>query len=342
MHQGNVEADELLHWLRVTRVVDGQVIETAELRTLRQTITRVDSLNLLSHEETMAHSMLHSRACRTALESLWGDCSLVVEHVAALSSWVWRNLMVGAVLGLEESAGESRRSRAGHLLSLRLGHLLLPTTVLTQERRSQFTDWLDQVALEPLRPANTELLEAALESNWQAISALEDHREEYGHWFLQQLPSSACELVISKNPEFAERCGFKRNLVLEIGSAIKIECSELVQAVRDVLATNGHETVHDVLGRTASVTIDPTNQHIVLTWSDSQGTSQKVPLQELAVLSPGRETRSKALSSLVKRIGATGPDFLYSLRDRPSHDLDDRELTGLFTDTVVLNSLPES
>ena len=328
----DVEADELVHWLRVTRVVDGQVIENAELRTLRQTITRVDSLNLLSHEETMAHSILHSRTCRTTLESLWGDSSLAVEHVAALSSWVWRNLMVGAVLGLGESAGESRRSRAGHLLSLRLGHLLLPTTVLTQERRSQFTDWLDQVALEPLRPANTELLAAALESNWEAISALEDHREEYGHWFLQQLPSSTCELVISKNPEFAERCGFKSRLVLEIGSAIKIESSELVQAVRDVLATNGHETVHDVLGRTASVTIDPTNQHIVLTWSDSQGTSQKVPLHELAVLSPGRETQIKALGSLVKRIGATGPDFLYSLRDRPSHDLDDRELTGLFTE----------
>ena len=159
----------MVHWLRVTRVVDGQVMETAELRTLRQTITRIDSLNLLSHEETMAHSIHHSRACRTALECLWGDSSVAVERVAALSSWVWRNLMVGAVLGLEESAGENRRNRAGHLLSLRLGHLLLPTTVLTEERRSQFIDWLDQVALEPLRPANTELLESALESNWQAI-----------------------------------------------------------------------------------------------------------------------------------------------------------------------------
>ena len=136
----DVEADELVHWLRVIRVVDGQVIETAELRTLRQTITRVDSLNLLSHEETMAYSILHSRACRTALETLWGDSSLVVEHVAALSSWVWRNLMVGAVLGLEESADESRRSRVRHLLSLRLGQLLLPIAGLTQERRSQFTD----------------------------------------------------------------------------------------------------------------------------------------------------------------------------------------------------------
>ena len=328
----DVEADELVHWLRVTRVVDGQVMETAELRTLRQTITRIDSLNLLSHEETMAHSIHHSRACRTALECLWGDSSVAVERVAALSSWVWRNLMVGAVLGLEESAGENRRNRAGHLLSLRLGHLLLPTTVLTQERRSQFIDWLDQVALEPLRPANTELLEAALESNWQAIVALEDHREVYGHWFLQQLPSSACELVISKHPEFAERCGFKSSLVIEIGSAIKIESSELVHAVRDVLATNGHKTVHDVLGRTASVTIDPTTQHIVLTWSDSQGTSQQVPLQELAVLSPDRETKRKAFGSLVKRIGATGPDCLYSLRDRPSHDLNDREIAGLLTE----------
>ena len=328
----DVETDELVHWLRVTRVVDGQVMETAELRTLRQTITRIDSLNLLSHEETMAHSIHHSRACRTALECLWGDSSVAVERVAALSSWVWRNLMVGAVLGLEESAGENRRNRAGHLLSLRLGHLLLPTTVLTQERRSQFIDWLDQVALEPLRPANTELLESALESNWQAIVALEDHREVYGHWFLQQLPSSACEIVISKHPEFAERCGFKSSLVIEIGSAIKIESSELVHAVRDVLATNGHKTVHDVLGRTASVTIDPTTQHIVLTWSDSQGTSQQVPLQELAVLSPDRETKRKAFGSLVKRIGATGPDCLYSLRDRPSHDLNDREIAGLLTE----------
>ena len=330
----DVEADELVHWLRVTRVVDGQVMETAELRTLRQTITRIDCLNLLSHEETMTYSIHHSRACRTALQCLWGDSSLAVERVAALSSWVWRNLMTGAVLGLENSAGENPREQswtsdlsAGGECAFAHYHPCLRKDALSLPIGSikSLLNLFDQ------RTGNC--WRQRLSANCQAISALERRStKRMDIWFLQQLPSSACELVISKHPEFAERCGFKSRLVLEIGSAIKIESSELVQAVRNVLATNGQKTVHDVLGRTASVTIDPTNQHIVLTWSDSHGTSQQVPLQELAVLSPDRETKRKALGRLVKRIGATGPDWLYSLRERPSHDLNDRELAGLLTE----------
>ena len=45
------ETDELLYWLEKTRVSDGQVIESVELKTLRQTISRYDSLGPTSLKE---------------------------------------------------------------------------------------------------------------------------------------------------------------------------------------------------------------------------------------------------------------------------------------------------
>ena len=283
-----IESDELMHWLTAAKVDDGQMTESAELRILRQTMANIDFQGLSSLEEAATLSTNLDRICKTAIDRVWEDASFTVEQAGALSDWVWHHLMKTAVLAREQIAADNRADWVRDLISLRLGYLLMPMTIQSEERRAQFADWIEQSVLEPLRPANAALIEKALATMCDKISALEDHHEVYGNLFLEQLPSSARKVVISKNPEFSERCGFKTESVLEIGTEIKLAESKLVEAVREVFAKGAEKTIQDTSGKDVSISVDRANQNIVVTWTDSEGTSQHASLRELAILSPSQ------------------------------------------------------
>ncbi len=329
-----LESDELMHWLTAARVDDGRMRESAELRILRQTMANIDFLGLSSLKEAATLSTNLDRVCKTAIDRVWEDASFTVEQAGALSDWVWHHLMKTAVLAREQIAADNRADWVRDLISLRLGYLLMPMTIQSEERRIQFADWIEQSVIEPLRPANADTIEKALATMCDKISALEDHHEVYGNLFLEQLPSSARKVVISKNPEFSERCGFKTESVLEIGPEIKLAESKLVKAVREVFANGAEKTIQDTSGKDVSISVDRANQNIVVTWTDSEGTSQHASLRELAILSPSQQTRINSLRSITDRMGATGPEFLYSSNDLDSRELNKQELASVFAESA--------
>ena len=73
--------------------------------------------------------------------------------------------------------------RMRDLLSLRLGNLLLPTTIRSQDRRAHYTRWLERFILDPLRPANADLIKKTLTEVCDGISAFENDQEMYGKSF---------------------------------------------------------------------------------------------------------------------------------------------------------------
>ena len=330
----DVDADELVHWLKSARVVQGQMTESAELKTLRQAVKRADSLGVLSVKETMALSRNFNLAGKTAIARLWEDSSLTAEWAGTLSDWVWHNLMKTTVLALERFSGDNRETWIRDKISLRLGYLLLPATIWTSERGSQFSQWIERSVLRPLQPANSEVIEAALAMSCDAISSLKDQPEAHGNLFLEQLPPSARTVAITKNPDFSKRCGFSPELVFGIGTDIEVANNELVNAARKVFATNTEVTIQDASGKDVSVGIDSANQVIVLTWTDSDGTSQCAALRELATLSPNLDTRRNALRGIVDRVGATGPDLLYSHNDLESREPTDQEFAAVFAEST--------
>ena len=241
-------------------------------------MARIDCLGLLSLAEVKTLSINLNHACKAAIEHLWGDTSLAVERAGALSDWVWHRLLKTSILALEQIEGGNQGHWIKDIISLRLGNFFIPITIQSQERRVQFADWIEQSVLKPLQPANSVLIETALETICHAISALEGDQKAYGNLFLEQLPSSAFNMIISKNPEFAERRGFKTTSVIEIGAEIKLLDSELVKAVREIFTTNKQKTIQDVLGKDVSISLDPKSQEIALGWTDTEGASQNVSI----------------------------------------------------------------
>ena len=220
------------------------------------------------------------------------------------------------------------------LISLRLGHLLLPTVIRPQDRRVHYTHWIERSVLEPLRPANMNIIEKTLASARESISGLENDQEAYGNLFLQELPEAARGVVIGQDAEFARRCGFETRQIFGIGTDIQLVNSELFAAAREVLATNKERSVQDIAGKEVLVGLDMEDQNIVVKWSDPESVPQKVQVPQLALLSPERETRIAALRSLIERFGPTSPDFQGLLKNMETREANHQELSTIFIESA--------
>ncbi len=329
-----IEPDELVHWLASARVDDGQLKESAELRILRQTVTHIDTLSLTAQKEMIALSINVHRACSTAIERLWENASLTIERTTTLSDWVWRHLMMTAILGHKHIEQGDYTDWVRELISLRLGHLLLPRVIRSQDRRVHYTHWIERSVLAPLRPANMNIIKKTLASARESISGLENDQEAYGNLFLDRLPEAARGVVIAQDAEFARRCGFETRQIFRIGTDIKLVNSELFSAAREVLATNQERPIQDIAGKEVLVGLDTEGQNIVVKWSDPESVPQEVKFPQLALLSPGRKTRIAALCSLIERFGPTAPDFQGLLKNLEAREANHQELSTIFNESA--------
>ena len=327
-----LESDELVHWLTAARVDNDQLTESAELRIIRQSMARMDSLP--TSKEVFPLFVSRQRTCKTAIDCLWEDASLTIERATILSDWVWRHLMKTTLLGREHIEQDNYTDWIRKLISLRLEHLLIPTAIQSHERRAHHTCWIEQSVLGPLRFANVDTIEKALTSTCDAISALENDREAYGTLFIRQLPEAARRVVMTQEAEFARRCGFETRRVFSIEPDIKLADRDLFVAAREVLVTNKESSIQDVSGKDVSIDIDVEQQSILVRWSDTEGVSHQLPIPDLILLSPNREARINALGNIVSRLGPTAEDFRYLLEEIGSRELSHQELSAILDEST--------
>ena len=305
-----IGSDELVHRLKTARVRNDQLTETAELRVLRQTMARIDSLELADQREAGALAISVFHACTGAIQSIWGDISLTIEQATVLSDWIWIHLLSLPHLDHQHSTGENYTNSIRNLISIHSMRLLLQPTITEQpDRRDHYARWIEQSVLGPMRPANMDTVAKTLTFARESISTLEDHQEAFGNRFLQQLPEFARAAVITEDPEFARRCGFETQRIFQIGTDIKLQSSELFGAASEVFATMKEKTVQDIHGKKVSVSLDREGQNILVEWSDPESIPQQASFPPLSLLSSDRKTRITTLRSLIEQFGPTAPDF---------------------------------
>ena len=252
-----LDSDELGYWLKAARVNNGHLTENVELRVLRQTMAHIDTLSLAAPRETIWLSSVATgvpNACKGAVENLWKDTALTIEQISILSDWVWRHLWAAPLWGHQHVSADAYTDRIRELLSVRLEHLLLPTVIQPYDRRAHYIHWIERT-VELLQPANADIIEKALTSACEAISALDEDRA-YGYLFLNNLPETLRSIVLNRDPEFGRRFGFKNQRIFSIGTNLKLTDSDFFEAAREVLATNRARSVQDVALKKASVDLE--------------------------------------------------------------------------------------
>ena len=324
-----LEADELVHWLKAGSVENGRLVEGAEARAIRQSLVRTHNLGLADTAEVSALRDEMPRTCMSIVRSLWNDESLPMASAAALSDWIWRHLVV-AVLGdrnhiEKESYGDWIRAA----MLRRVGLVLRPSFVDSQDRRVGYTDWVETSVVQPLQQANSDLVEEALTSLCDTIFDQGDEAEHYGHVFLKQLPEASRQYLLARYPERMERWGCMVRRIFTLGSGVSITDHDLFAAVKDVFSGMKAVSVQPTSGSEVTVALDVEDGNIVLECPGSDSNTRTM-IPQLALLSPDSEKRTATLRSMLEQIGPAAPNFNHLLHDIGSREPEEHELSAVF------------
>ena len=328
----SLEPDELVHWLREANCIDGELIESKELRILRQSAARSDSLELYNWHEAFSLTSSSRAACSKAISDLWENEDIASVNAVAMSHWIWRSLMATAIPGRRILAQESYRNLIRETLSLRIGSLLLPMPSRSQERNDYYEDWIEQSVLQPLWPANSDRIEVALNSARDAILSLDIDQAAYGNLFLASLPEPARRLLMNGDPEFAKNCGFRAERVFSIGTNVRLTDSALFRAAAQVYSTGAETSIRDVADNEVTVGLGTNGQHIIVGWLDADKQAQEVELPRLALVSSKPQTRLETLQKVIDDLGPTSTDFGYLLVEVESRQPTHEELSLIFNE----------
>lgn len=329
-----LESDELVYWLKQANCVDGELVESVELRILRQATARADSLELYNWHEAFSLTARSRAACGQVIAAIWKDSDILSVDATALSHWIWRSVMATAIPGRRTLAHESYSNLISEMLTLRIGSLLLPMPSRPQERHDYYAEWIEQSVLQPLWPANSDRIEMALSSARDAILSLDIDQAAYGNLFLAGLPEPARRLMITGDPDFARKCGFKAERIFSIGTNIRLADTDLFRAAAQVYSTSVETPIRDIAGNDVLVSLDAKKQNIVIKWLDSDKQSKEISISRLSLASSNAETRLATLNTVIDDLGPTATDFRYLLVDIQSRQATHQELSLIFDEAT--------
>ena len=320
-----LEADELTHWLTDASFDGQRMVEGVELRTIRQTINRIESIKMANQREANALSAELQLVFVETVRRLWLDDALATGFAAALSTWVWRHLAMATHLG---SNGEDAETYAGRLrgtVMQRVLPCLLGPPVGSVERRSAYRDWLGHCVVDRLKPANADLIEAALARVYENVVSLEEHREAIGGLFLQCLPAWLRDVVSTKDPMFATECGFAR--VVSFAEGMRVREADLLERAKAVFDGSDRAEVAEFSGALLVLERSEEGEVLSLRWDDADGKPHAFKIPELTLLSLDGPARRGALEEIRGELGPTSAAFLAIQREVQSRRLSSEEVS---------------
>ena len=327
-----LEVDELLTHLRRSEVEDGVLLENAELKVIRQTFNRFDTLELFSVEEAQVLSEKMALVCVATLQQIWIDDSIPVDFAIQLSDWVWRNLPVMTFLVPKIPPSLDSPTSLEEIFSSRLRMLMLNPRTRLKNRRDAYRQWLQRTVIEPLNPANPELVVRAALDVREWIDQLDENRELHGKLFLECLPDHIQQSVLQEHPNFGLDCGFEWMHVIELEDSLKVKDTELFEAARLVLAGNDSVDISDLAGIAIEVLRPDGSESVGVKWIGTGDEVHALTIQELSLLSESVESRQGAFSELIKHLGPTASHTLSLSESIGSRGLTNDEVSGVFAE----------
>ena len=328
------ESDELMHWLLTANLTDGGLTESEELRILRQTVSHISSFQVANESEVRTLVGKISLTCKQTITNLWTENRITVSNARVLSNWVWNFMMPTAFLGREHYDLSTFSTTIGERISLRIALLLLAMYIPSQERRSQYTEWIEQSVLRPLRIGNADIFKNVARFIINVIPTYEDDSELFGHILLDQLPESMLQLVINENEELANKCGFTIQSIFDIGEHRKVLADDLFAAAKEVLKFNVEQNIQDLSEKVIQIRSDDKRQKVMLNWSDDTGALHRVEVHQLALLSPVPSVRVNALKRVIDTLGPTATDYRYLQETIECTEIDKDALNKIFRESA--------
>ena len=329
-----LETDELMHWLLTAKLTDSELTECEELRILRQTVSFISSSHLATVYEVQALEKMITLTCLQTISKLWEEGNISETRVRFLSDWVWNFMIPVAFLGREHHELSTYSTLIRELISRRIVGILLPNSIPSQERRSQYTEWVEDSVLKPLRIGSLDIIKNAVHLISNTIASSENNSEFFGYIFLDQLPDYMRQLVIAEKQELTQKFGFTTQWSVSIGEHFSVMVDDLFAAAKEVLKSNVERNVQDLSGREIQIGYDENYQKVFLKWSEDSSTSHRVEVYPLALLSPISSVRANALKSVIDTLGPAATDYRYLQDTIECTEIDEEIFSEIFQEST--------
>lgn len=318
------EPDELHHCLSGSIDESGSVLERFELRTIRQSAGDIARWCALSAWDVSTLAIPATESCVESVTRLWADESVSTEHAAAQSDWIWAHASplnyCGGRTGLDSGADSPRT-----VMVRLLAHLLIPKE-LPEERWREYSNWVENSALEVFRPANMDIVDEALELLVNGIASAEDDNEEYLLAFLVQLPASLSERVLTRWPDLGQRWEFDRRRWISFDRQLRMPGEDFIAAAKQAYLKGVEMPLPGAGGSAASICIEDESQALVVMRKVAQRQQRIARLPHLALLSRSATARVAAARRVQEELGATSGDYRQLISEVESRSATDDEI----------------
>ncbi|MFA5494232.1 MAG: hypothetical protein WC247_05595 [Porticoccaceae bacterium] len=290
-----VSVDELERCLRESIIADGNVVETAELKAIRESILRVRMIDWLRLPKEAPWLDGTLKAIVRVLRNLWVD-GTDIEEVTARSNWLveqadirgWAHSLVP-----ENADNVVRVGRGALILSL----LMPPPSGTQQSIVDAYWNWVEVRILAPIQEQFPEVYEWLVDWHRREVAELANaqiHKRATMVGAALELVPPLIRKSLLNDQHFCEEYGFKTEAMITFGSSgVSIQQSELFNAVRTVLAGEGPAKLTDAEDRTWNLTNDAREGELPnLVLSSDQ---QRLVLPDFSVLSGDASTRIRSL-----------------------------------------------
>lgn len=153
-----VDPDDLGLYLSQATVENGRLKETAELRTIRQYLARLNSTDVLCTPADLAYQDYLLRIGALVIVRQWMDPAISAADASARSDWVVLGVLPDLELAMRFAPDGDERIT--EVAAAQLGVLMVPLG-RDGARRSAYASWLERSRLSPLLPRNSSALDLA-------------------------------------------------------------------------------------------------------------------------------------------------------------------------------------
>ena len=165
-----VNDDELTNYLDASTVKDGKVIETAELKAIRENILHVRMNDWLQLPKELYWLEETIKVFIRILKNLWKD-GADVPNIKALSDWIIDQIDIrGWVHRFEVTNQDSAVAGRGVQILM----LLRPPSGISQDLKEEYWNWIEDRILIPVREQYPDLYAWIIEQQRKEISAIVD------------------------------------------------------------------------------------------------------------------------------------------------------------------------
>lgn len=310
----------------------GNLIESAEMRSLKHILMRIRVKEMiLNPDELNFLSKLQALVVYT-IRNLWLDESLSLDQVIRLSDWAWKNI---APSPLEWAQSLSPKKTEWDVAEAFANHTSLLLTLmygLKNDRQEIYRKWIENNILDPLLPANPDLIDKLIKFSKRHIELTVDEIKNdkslpIAETVCNLQPRQIRERLLSDD-EFKKRFKIVASPYIIFGGAdFRVDQATLILAIRSAYKKKKEISFYDLNNNKISLRKENDNIFLV-----TQENDKRYSLENFKIISPDQKERTKKLRELINSFGPASPDFSDLLSATEKRELTEDEVNLILSE----------